>query len=86
MKDKKIPLTSARSQIESKIEDINLLLNSCMPFAAMHGLKNLSSDLRADAGVRISIEEYGNYMKRLEKMILDTSETCKCSKRKSIRK
>lgn len=86
MSGKKIPKyqlpSSTRSNIESKIEDINLLLTSCMPFAAMHGLKNLSSDLRAEVDTRqnISHEEYTNYMKRLEKLIFDTGANCKCNK------
>ena len=43
----------------------------------MFGIKNLSSDLRAEVDTRknISHEEYTNYMNRLEKMILDTQKT-----------
>ena len=37
MKDKGIP-SSARSQIESRFEDINLILSSCNPFGAMIGI------------------------------------------------
>ncbi len=72
-----------KSQIESKIEDIDLLLTSCSPFSAMHGIKNLSSDLGQKwAKELIDSEEYANYMSRLEKMIFDTEKTCKCNKTK----
>ena len=84
MKDKSVVPSSVRSNIESKFEDINLLLNSCLPFSAMFGIKNLSSDLRADVDTRktVSHEEYTNYIQRLEKMILEAEKTCECSKKK----
>jgi hypothetical protein len=50
----------------------------------MFGIKNISSDLRAEVDTRkhISHEEHGGYMNRLEKMILEAGKTCKCSKKK----
>ena len=80
--------SSARSHIESKFEDISLLLNSCHPFLAMHGIKNLSSDLRAEVDTRKNInhEEYTNYQQRLEKMILEAEKTCKCKVIKEMAK
>lgn len=54
MKDKEIP-TSVRNQTESRFEDINLILNSCIPVSAMIAIKNLSSDLRAEVDTRRNI-------------------------------
>lgn len=87
MKDKVISTVipiSPRSSIESRLDDINLILNGCIPFAAMIGIKNLSSDLRAevDTRKRISHEEYTNYMSRIDKMIWEAEKTCICRKRK----
>jgi hypothetical protein len=82
MKDKKIP-TSPRSSIESRIDDINLLLDSChTPLGAMMAVKNLSSDLRAYRDVQKSIsgEEHFGYVTRLDKMIIDWSKVCTCRK------
>jgi hypothetical protein len=84
MKDNKIP-TSPRSSIESRIDDINLLLSSChTPLGAMMAVKNLSSDLRAYRDVQKSIsgEEHFGYMTRLEKIILGWSKICTCNKKK----
>lgn len=84
MKDKKI-LTSPRSSIESRIDDINILLDSCYtPLGAMMAIKNLSSDLRAYVDVQksISIEEHFGYMTRLEKMMIEWSKVCACDKKK----
>ena len=82
MKDKKIP-TSPRSSIESRIDDISIILNACLPVGAMMAIKNLSSDLRAYRDVQKSIsgEEHFGYMTRLEKMILDSEKTCICHKK-----
>lgn len=76
--------TSTRSQIESRFEDINLLLSSCNPFSAMIGIKNISNDLRVYLDITKSInhEEHFGYMNRLDKLILDTEKTCICHKRK----
>ena len=83
MKNKVIP-TSPRSRIESKFDDINLILSSCLPFSAMIAIKNLSSDLRTEVDTRktISNQEHFDYNVRLEKMILDAEKTCICRKRK----
>lgn len=83
MKQREIQ-TSARSQIESRFEDINLLLSSCNIISAMIGVKNLSNDLRMFLDITKSIdhEEHFGYMNRLDKLILDTEKTCICRKRK----
>lgn len=83
MKQREIQ-TSARSQIESRFEDINLLLSSCNLISAMIGVKNLSNDLRMFLDITKSInnEEHFGYMNRLDKLILDTEKTCICRKRK----
>ena len=83
MRDKVVP-TSPRSRIESKLDDINLILSSCNAFSAMIAVKNLSSDLRIEVDTRktISNQEHFDYTIRLEKMILDATKTCVCSKRK----
>ncbi len=81
MKDKVVP-TSPRSRIESKFDDINIILDSCNPFSAMIAVKNLSSDLRIEVDTRKTItnQEHFDYIVRLETMILDASKTCICSK------
>lgn len=80
--------TTARSQIESKLEDLNLLLNSCVIFSAMGSIKNFASDLRAEVDTRKTIdhEEFANYMNRLDKMIFNAEKICKCQKRKTVGK
>lgn len=83
MKDKKIP-TSPRSSIETRIDDINIILSSCYnPSSAMLAIKNLSSDLRAYVDVKksISLEEHFGYMTRVEKAILDWGKVCTCNKK-----
>lgn len=58
-KDKPIGL---KSGIESKLEDIEIVLSSCLPYSAMFGIKNLSSDLRESyTRNNITIIEYGEY-------------------------
>lgn len=83
MRDKVVP-TSPRNRIESRFDDLNIILDSCNPFSAMIAVKNLSSDLRIEVDTRKSIsnQEHFDYTVRLEKMILDASKTCICRKRK----
>lgn len=78
--------TNPRSRIESKFDDINLILSSCNAFSAMIAVKNLSSDLRIEVDNRksISLREYFDYNARLKKMILDKSKNCTCGKRKRL--
>ena len=87
MRNKVVP-TSPRSSIESKLDDINIILDSCNPFSAMIAVRNLSSDLRIEVDTRktISSQEYFDYNVRLEKMILDATKTCICHKRSTNKK
>jgi len=84
MRSNKVLPLGLKSGIESRLEDIDLLLNSCLPVSAMISVKNLSSDLRAEVDTRKNInhEEYTSYQQRLQKMILESEKICKCSKRK----